>query len=449
MTNRNGTFSAGSGAQLFIQGVIDNSNSALTLSGPGTFPVWGTIRGGTLVSANGGKLSGSTNGGGYLDGVTLNADLDLTASGIFIVNGLTINGTILIGKSDGTSASSLQPGNGSSLPIHGTGNILFGGSPYNSISGGSLGATLDSGVTIHGKNGVIEDLTNYGTIAADVAGGTINLTPRYQHGWSNFGTVEALNGGSISSNSTANFSDGTLTGGEWKAFDNSRLHLSFGSVLTTNAATIVLDGFNSQFDGLANLNSVAAQGSFTIQNSRRWTAKGAFNNQGAVAVGSGSTFTTPGTYLQTAGTTLLDGGTLAAALVDLEGGILTGSGTIAANVQNAAEIDIGSIDAAGLITVTGDYTQTSAGVLSLKIGGYNPGTDFDQLNVSGTATLDGTVNISLLNGFTPTDGDGFQILTFAAVTGDFATYNGLDLGNGLSFTPVYDSNSLTLVTMSS
>ena len=136
-------------------------------------------------------------------------------------------------------------------------------------------------------------------------------------------------------------------------------------------------------------------------------------------------------------------------MVDLEGGVLGGSGTIAANVQNAAEIDIGSADAAGMLTISGDYTQTSTGVLSLKIGGYNAGTDFDQLNVTGTATLDGTINISLLNGFMPAPGDGFQILTFGAVTGDFATYNGLDLGGGLSFAPVYDSDSLTLMVMAS
>jgi hypothetical protein len=50
-------------------------------------------------------------------------------------------------------------------------------------------------------------------------------------------------------------------------------------------------------------------------------------------------------------------------------------------------------------------------VLVLKIGGYNAGRDFDQLNVAGTATLDGTLNISLVNGFFLMDGDGFQVLS--------------------------------------
>jgi hypothetical protein len=451
MTNRNGTFSAGSGAQLAIQGVIDNSDSTLTLSGPGAiFPDRGTIRGGTLESANAGKLSGSTYGyGGFLDGVTLNADLDLIGDPrgydprISVVNGMTLNGTVFIGKTDGSTKGYL-----SFDSIHGTGAILLGASEGNYID--THGGILDAGVTIHGTGGKIGNIVNYGTIAADGVGGGITLD-----GLSNFGTIEALNGGSLTCKSNpTNFSGGTLTGGVWKAFENSSLHLYLNSVLTTAAAAIVLDGPHSDFfdlgyyDILGRLTTVADQGSFTIQNGRSWTAKGTFNNQGAVEVDSGSTFTSPGTYLQSAGTTLLDAGTLAAALVDLEAGILSGSGTIGADVQNAAEIDIGSTDAAGLITITGDYTQTSAGVLSLKIGGYNPGTDFDQLSISGTATLDGTINISLLNGFVPTDGDSFQILTFTAVNGDFATYNGLDLGGGLSFTPVYDSNSLTLVAMS-
>ena len=54
------------------------------------------------------------------------------------------------------------------------------------------------------------------------------------------------------------------------------------------------------------------------------------------------------------------------------------------------------------------------------------GTQYDQLRVGGSATLDGTLNVSLANGFTPADLDSFQVLTFGSRSGDFAVKNGLD-----------------------
>jgi hypothetical protein len=86
---------------------------------------------------------------------------------------------------------------------------------------------------------------------------------------------------------------------------------------------------------------------------------------------------------------------------------------------------------AGPLTVTGAYTQTSTGALNIKLGGPNPGTDFDQLAVSGAAALDGTLNVTLIPGFTPNAGNNFQILPCASSSNDFATKTGFQLGGGL------------------
>ncbi len=51
------------------------------------------------------------------------------------------------------------------------------------------------------------------------------------------------------------------------------------------------------------------------------------------------------------------------------------------------------------------------------------GTEFDRLAISGTATLSGALNISLINGFTPNPGDSFQIMTFGSRSGTFTTIN--------------------------
>jgi hypothetical protein len=148
-----------------------------------------------------------------------------------------------------------------------------------------------------------------------------------------------------------------------------------------------------------------------------------------------------GNYTQTAGSTQLNGGQLSATgLVDLEGGVLGGSGTVQANVLNNAEVDVGQPGSPGLLTIVGDYTQTAGGVLVVEIGGPNAGTDFDQLAVTGQATLDGTLTVNLINGFVPNSGDSFEVLTFGSGTGAFATVN----GDGPLFTPSFDPTDVTL-----
>ena len=39
----------------------------------------------------------------------------------------------------------------------------------------------------------------------------------------------------------------------------------------------------------------------------------------------------------------------------------------------------------------------------------------------GVATLNGTLTVTLANGYVPTSGDSFQIMTFASRSGDFTT----------------------------
>ncbi|MCA9061949.1 MAG: hypothetical protein KDA96_02790 [Planctomycetaceae bacterium] len=59
----------------------------------------------------------------------------------------------------------------------------------------------------------------------------------------------------------------------------------------------------------------------------------------------------------------------------------------------------------------------------LEIGGTSTGS-FDQVNHSGTASLGGTLQLSLINGFVPDIGDSFSLMTAATIDGDF---NALDL----------------------
>jgi hypothetical protein len=150
-------------------------------------------------------------------------------------------------------------------------------------------------------------------------------------------------------------------------------------------------------------------------------------------------------FRQVAGGVQLNGGTMtSAALIDIQAGYLLGSGVINGNVRNAGELYAGGWLTAGRLTINGNYTQTTTAVLFIELAGPEAGTQFDQLQVTGTATLDGTLSVSLLGGYFPAPGDAFAVLTFAGRVGDFAAYTGLDLG-GVFLNPVYDATSLTLV----
>jgi hypothetical protein len=171
-----------------------------------------------------------------------------------------------------------------------------------------------------------------------------------------------------------------------------------------------------------------------------------FQTSGTVTVEAGATFIVA-RYTQTGVTTTVDG-TLTVnnsffGGVFLNGGLLNGGGTINGNVTNAAELRPG--DAPGVLTINGNYTQTSAGTLDVEIGGTTVGSQYDRLAINGTASLAGTLNVIILNGFVPDPGTAFQILTFHSPhSGDFDTENGLDLGGGLSLAPVYNSDDTGL-----
>ena len=83
------------------------------------------------------------------------------------------------------------------------------------------------------------------------------------------------------------------------------------------------------------------------------------------------------------------------------------------------------------------------GTVAIDIGGTATSL-FGRMTISGAATLDGMLNLALVNGFSPALGNSFQVMTFDSRTGQFATINGLALGNGKQFTPAYTATNLTL-----
>jgi hypothetical protein len=124
----------------------------------------------------------------------------------------------------------------------------------------------------------------------------------------------------------------------------------------------------------------------------------------------------------------INGGSVVAPVTNY--GTVAGAGTFTGDVVNYGRVNPGS--SPGILMIDGNYTQDILGVLAIDIAGllrgpkYDPlRIEYDLLLVTGTATLDGSLEVSLLNGFDPLVGSIFNILH--ADSGIFGTFAFLDL----------------------
>jgi hypothetical protein len=94
--------------------------------------------------------------------------------------------------------------------------------------------------------------------------------------------------------------------------------------------------------------------------------------------------------------------------------MLSGTGTIMGAVTNSGVIAPGA--SAGRLDIAGSLVMSNNAVLRLELGGSTPGTQFDFLSVTGSATLGGALSVSLINNFqsTMTNGASFTVLTAGA-----------------------------------
>ncbi|MEZ6073505.1 MAG: hypothetical protein R3C10_25320 [Pirellulales bacterium] len=104
-------------------------------------------------------------------------------------------------------------------------------------------------------------------------------------------------------------------------------------------------------------------------------------------------------------------------------------------------------DPAGVLVIEGDLGLTSTSVYEAEIGGTTLGAEYDNITVDGTAMLDGELHVVLFDGFVPSPGDTFEVLTYGSHVGQFATLTGDVVfgpeGNDF-FQPLYQGNRLLL-----
>jgi hypothetical protein len=72
-----------------------------------------------------------------------------------------------------------------------------------------------------------------------------------------------------------------------------------------------------------------------------------------------------------------------------------------------------------VVTLEGDLSLGSDAILNMELGGTSEGSQYDRLDVAGPLSIDGALEVSLLNQFQPTLGDRFDLFDYLALDGRF------------------------------
>jgi hypothetical protein len=436
------------------------------------------VNNGTLVNPPGGVINVLTGAGN--NGRVINAELNNQGT-------LTVGASLSLSKSSAAHLNS-----GSILLTNGDLSLSQSGTPSSFTTTGivDIGNGLNfvvSGGTLNYNAGTIGGL---GTLSLNSA--TANFVPNF----SNASTALYLNGATVNG-------PGIVTNAVGKTFsiDNSTLNAAL-----INQGSVIFRGFGNNLNGSVENQAGATlrvQGDGTISGAQLAVAQGftnnglieltsvvngqsavlivnngtlvnspggvinsltgagnngrglntELNNQGTLNVGAtltinkgpGAVYSDGGTINVSAGQTLqVIGGTFQINT----GGVLQGNGTV--DVSSISFTNSGTVRPGapiGSLSVIGAYPQSAGGALDVQIGGRSAGIDYDQLQVSGNAILNGTLNITLTNGFRPVGGDRFEVARYGSHQQLLDHINGLDIGGGLFLEPAFSATNLVLVTI--
>ncbi|MEE9465939.1 MAG: T9SS type A sorting domain-containing protein [Candidatus Neomarinimicrobiota bacterium] len=135
---------------------------------------------------------------------------------------------------------------------------------------------------------------------------------------------------------------------------------------------------------------------------------------------------------------------------NLADGIVSGQGTIDVTDTDVAFINAGTIapgGSPGVLAVDGDLTLEESSVIAIEIGGPDPSTGYDQLNITGNAALAGSLMVSIIDQYSPPDGTTFLPLSYGTSSGVFESLttqgDGAFLSAHIRDTDVYLSASIS------
>jgi T5SS/PEP-CTERM-associated repeat protein len=325
----------------------------------------------------------------------------------------------------------------------GTGTLNVSGGAHAAVSGrsqvgrlaGSSGTVTVTGAGSSWSSGNVELGVSGSAVLTVSSGGHVTGNSEFKTAGPNV-AINVTGAGSILEASSIDLTKGSLTvqsGGavidDAGAIRNASFDIGgSGSTWTNNAFTYVGyggQGFLNVHDG-AHVTSIsnAYIGYILTSSFPLVTGTGTATIDGTDSrLMVGGDFFVGGTGIGTLSITNGGGVSVAGTMYVGPSGIVKGNSTLTANVSNQ-----GGIVAPGLspgpLHITGNYSQASSsqaiiGELQIELGGTTPGVNYDQLLVSGNVEADGSLTVSLVNGFAPHAGDTFNILDFASLTGSF------------------------------
>ncbi len=435
---------AQSGGSSTLSSLDLHDGASATLSGTGSMRVIGDAHvgnGGNATFSQAGGTAQCNNlyvGEGSLsaagNGTYLMQGGNLTAANTWVVNLFTSNAVGHYQQSGGTSflgalTVTSPTGNPSTVDISGNANaeaIFLNLAGKLTVSGGKL--TVDQGALLYSQTA--------GLTQANITGGTFtagnaklgNQEISGSH-VTNYPGVMVQSGGAVDigdfalrPNGLYQISAGTVRFG--RSVSNSFSYESGGGTIDFTHAPITVTFGNNCFADFSQIQVLNADHATFVG------GPGSLLNFRYDMTGQlGS--------IQTQGLVHING----QPLVIPAGKQVGGSGKIEGNVTNNGTVAPGN--SPGILNVSGDYAQASTATLAMEIAGTS-NDQFDQLNITGSAVMAGTLNVSLLNGFVPQASDQFAIVTAATLSGLFTNApDHVDLAGG-RFDVLYSPTSVTL-----
>lgn len=457
---RIGDGSGGSGAIKLYTGATASSNSFTTV---------GSASGGTgqlLVDGAGSQWTGNLLVGGSGTGT-------LTVTG----GGKSSSATVSIGENASGIGSATVSGAGSSWI---TTSLLTVGNSGRGTVAVEQGASVSTGNVLigNGANGSTSTVAltdgsgwiNGSTLVIGKSGAaslTISDTSTWQNGGSvtlaqnagSSGTL-TLNGGYLQAGgglvlgagtSIVNLTGGALlvggtdgirsTGGGYTINWAGGSVQSYGNALTTalnftlagsTTGTVLAQDYNASLSGLINgAGSLRKTGAGTL------TLSGANTYTGGTSVEAGKLFVAASGGNSAIGTGVLTVG---------PSGTFAGSGNVAASLTTMQGTLLPGDAGIGTLTFANSLTLAGTSALQFDLGSAS---SFDQLFIGGTFTANGTLTVSLLNGYDPVTGASFQLFNTAnPIAGTFSSLSLPSLDAGLSWdtSSLYTSGALAVAT---
>jgi fibronectin-binding autotransporter adhesin len=298
--------------------------------------------------------------------------------------------------------------------------------------------------SISGTNGLFQNKEN-GVISAEAppeAGRSANITTTLD----NAGRLQALGGITLTiAGPLLQLQNGVLSGGTYYTADDGRIILP-GVPPITKLKNVNLRGTQQGMPWLAGVNEVEGT-ELTVEGDTVFTSPLRvktvdFDRVSNFRIGPGGEVSVPGSttvgnpesvlaYIEERSVFTLqpDPPRLITPVLIMHGGIRPGGQ-----------------DAAGPFNLTGNLAMQPTGMLEIELGGPEPESEHDQMAITGSAALTGTLAIKLLPGFTPELGQSYTILTTTApISG---TFSGIQQPQGtVQFEAVYSINAVTLITV--